>query len=97
MVELNDSCKEVYDFLTRIFPEKWTESEYHIVLKLLYPHMSQRNIADVVSVFGEKDWATAYHDVLGTGTREIADVEIEKLILDRFKGSGLMELLEQDE
>ena len=57
--------------LRRAFPGGLSDPDYLGVLRVLGPHMSQRNLAEVVSDFTGRDPSTVINDVLGVDGKHI--------------------------
>ncbi len=63
--------KTSFELLARAFPDGIRDDEYLSVLTMLHPHMSDRNLADLVSAFMGRE-RTVLNDVYLVGGR-IAD------------------------
>ncbi|WP_199728894.1 DUF3349 domain-containing protein [Corallococcus sp. CA053C] len=51
--------------IRRAFPDGLSEADYLPLLTVLYPHMSHRNLAEVVSHVTGRDYAFVLNDVYG--------------------------------
>lgn len=49
--------------LKTAFPDGLSDEEYLPVVAMLYPFMSNRNLADVMSAFTGLDWGVAMNDM----------------------------------
>ncbi len=60
---LPEHLRSTGELLTAAYPDGLVESDYYAVLALLYDHLSDRNLAEVVSrVFG-RDYFVTYNDI----------------------------------
>jgi hypothetical protein len=67
------------DMLRRAFPAPPSDREYRAILRIMGPHMSHRNLADVMIVFtGREDWKVA-NDVLGIYSGALDDDELQRV------------------
>lgn len=69
---LSAPLKTSFELLNRAFPDGIRDDEYLSVLTMLYPHMSDRNLAALVSEFTGRNHWRVLNDVFGVGGR-IAD------------------------
>lgn len=72
----------------RAYPHVLPETEYAAVLRILYDHMSDRNLADVISYVTGKDVALTYNHVLGVASSAIG-VELFQAVNDKLVRAGL--------
>ncbi|MDN3019941.1 hypothetical protein PH210_27755 [Paenibacillus sp. BSR1-1] len=49
--EIPEHLKSTYNLLTKAFPNGVTESQYLHILGILYEHMSNRNLSEIVSLY----------------------------------------------
>lgn len=72
----------------RAYPHAIPETEYAAVLRILYDHMSDRNLADVISYVTGKDIALTYNDVLGVPSSAVGR-ELLQAVNDKLVRAGL--------
>lgn len=63
MKRIPENLLSTYNLLTRAFPNGINQSEYEALINLLYEHMSDRNLSDVLVFFTEKDKALISNDI----------------------------------
>ncbi|WHX98036.1 hypothetical protein [Neobacillus sp. DY30] len=61
--EIPEHLKNTYSLLTRAFPNGVTESQYLHILGILYEHMSDRNLSEIVSLFTNKSSSVVKNDI----------------------------------
>ena len=66
-----DYVQPTIELLSRAFPTGLRTAEYFAVLAELAPHMSQRNLAEVMAVFLSGSSGLIYNDILGVDNRTI--------------------------
>lgn len=76
---MSDYITMSIDMLQRAFPAPPTDSEYLALMRILAPHMSQRNLADVVFIFTGRDYARVRNDVLGIDGMALDEQELGKV------------------
>jgi len=82
------------DLLGRAFPKGLSEVEYFGVLAVLYPHMSDRNLAEVMSSWLGRDRSVVYNDVLGIDGRSL-DQEVVDRVQQTLANHGLEDWLRE--
>lgn len=75
-----DYIEPTIRMLKKAFPIDPVGDEYFAMLRMMAPYMSQRNLAEVVSICFNRDYALVYNDVLGNDGKMI-----DSLILDRVE------------
>jgi len=68
-----------YDLLTSAFPTGIDPDLYIPLLALLAPHISQRNLADIIWVVTGREYHLALHDVVGAIGAEISEADLTML------------------
>ena len=58
-----EHLRSTHTLLTRAYPDGVPDADYFAVLALLYEHLSNRNLAEVVSLAFRRDRGIAYNDV----------------------------------
>lgn len=70
------------------FPGGISETIYKMVIYLLYEEYSDRNLAELLSLFTGKTYAQVYNDISGISSYHFADVEIQTIEI-KLKKCGL--------
>jgi hypothetical protein len=82
MTTMTDFATLTDALLRRAFPAGLSQAEYLATLRALAPHMSQRNLADVMSAFVRRDYSIVINDVLG-----IYDAHLDADVLARVESA----------
>jgi hypothetical protein len=80
--------------LRRAFPTGLSQSEYLATLRALAPHMSQRNLADVMSAFAHRDYSDVINDVLGIYDAHL-NVDVQVRVEGALERAGLAQWLRE--
>ena len=75
-----------FSLLQRAFPHPLADAEYYALLTLLFPAMSNRGLATVVSEFTGRDYGVVLNDVLKSASGVPPDsraLEVVRTMLDR--------------
>jgi hypothetical protein len=76
---MSDYIAMSIDMLQRAFPERPTDREYLALMRIMGPHMSQRNLAEVLVIFTGRDDARVANDVLGIDGMVLDEREVERV------------------
>lgn len=76
---MSDYITMSIDMLRQAFPKPPTNSEYLALMRIMAPHMSQRNLADVLVIFTGRDDAKVANDVLGIGGMALDEQEVQRV------------------
>lgn len=74
-----------YQLLQCAFSQGIIEELYLPLLSILYPGMSDRNLAEVIAEFTGRDYHTALNDVYRVGTTLIFSPEVIEVIRDKLR------------
>lgn len=81
--------------LNRAFPNGITKGDYFSTLKILYEHMSDRNLADGMSLATGKDARVVYNDVLRISAKESGTQGIH-MVIDSRMTAGLQAWIDEE-
>lgn len=81
--------------LNRAFPSGIAEGDYFSILKILYEHMSDRNLADGMSLATGKDTNLVYNDVLRISAKESGTQGIQ-MVIDSLMRAGLQAWIDEE-
>jgi hypothetical protein len=91
---MTDFVTLTHALLQRAYPTGLPNTEYLAVLRVLSPHMSQRNLAEVLSEFTRRDYAFVINDVLGIDGQNISP-ETETTVREKLINAGLNTWLDE--
>lgn len=80
--------KELYK-LEDAFPNGMNQTEYRMVITLLYEDYSDRNLSDLLSTFTKKSEAEVYNDILGINEYCFENVDLFPMLC-KLKEFGLI-------
>lgn len=75
------------NLIRRTFSDGMPDGEYSLTLSILYEHMSDRNLADAVSIAIGRDAALVYNDVLRVGAEHVSGEKIQ-FVMDKLIKAG---------
>lgn len=76
--------------LDRAYPSGFiAEADYWAVLEILYPHMSNRNLAEAIAAFLERDIAPVTNDIYAVGLGRPTAADVVALARERLTRVGL--------
>ncbi|CBN56984.1 MULTISPECIES: DUF3349 domain-containing protein [Kamptonema] len=81
-----------YKLIERAFPDGINQEDYLPLLALLYEQMSDRNLAEVVAYYTEKDYYSVLNDVYSV---QSSDVLISK-VKERLLACGYDDWLQEE-
>ena len=67
-IEIPKHLLSTYKMIRSCFPEGIIQKYYYPLMTLLYDYMSNRNLADIMSICTGKDWGITYNDALLVGS-----------------------------
>ncbi|RKH41265.1 DUF3349 domain-containing protein [Corallococcus sicarius] len=82
--------------INRAFPGGLSEADYLPLLVVLYPHMSNRNLAEVVSHVTRRDYAFVLNDVYAVGGGAELDPSAVAIVRAQLVAVGLDEWSKAD-
>ena len=88
-----DHLQSTWDLLKRAYPSGIPTSDYLAVLAVLYPHMSDRNLAQVAATFTGKTLGIVTNDVYAVGAGGRVTPESVAEVRKRLDRVGLAEWL----
>ncbi|MFB9244488.1 DUF3349 domain-containing protein [Massilia antarctica] len=94
MKQIEEQLMKTVALIKRAYPEGFPNDEYRAVLNILYEHMSDRNLAEVISFFTERDYAFTYNEVLEIGSKE-SEVKNTQIAMDKLIDAGLPKWIEE--
>ena len=83
--------------LSKAFPAGIEEHEYVPLIILLYEHMSDRNLAEIVSLFIGKNYEEVYNDVLFVGgNKTTISLDSLNIVRNKLLNSGFNDWIQED-
>ena len=77
-----------YQLIQRAFPQGIDEQIYLPLLKILYEHMSDRSLAQVIAEYTEKDYYGVLNDVYRVGSIDAFSSEIIEFVKQKLISCG---------
>jgi hypothetical protein len=77
------------------FPDGVSDDIYFPLLKILYPHMSDRNLAEVMAACSNYDQITVYNDIAKVASTGESTVEGVTQVLQRLREVGFDEWIKE--
>ncbi len=84
-----------FNMLKKAFPNGIDYTSYYPVVSLLYDHMSDRNLADIVSYFVDKDSSDILNDIYSINSIVLDETE-KQLVYKVLKTAGYEEWKKSD-
>lgn len=81
--------------IKKAYPDGIQNHEYLAILSILYEHISDRNLADGISLATGKDSSVVYNDILGLSQAK-SDISIICVVMDKLKRAGLQAWIDED-
>lgn len=79
-IEVPKHLESTYRMITSAYPKGVVKSKYLPLIAVLYDYMSDRNLAEVISLCTGKDYAVVINDVYRTqSTDKPSDREVENV------------------
>ncbi|MBZ4377081.1 DUF3349 domain-containing protein [Corallococcus interemptor] len=96
-MDLHPSLMSTVALIKRAFPEGVTEADYLPLLTVLYPHMSDRNLAMVVGHFVGQAYPLVLNDIYGVGGgSKPASPDGVAAVQGRLVAAGLEEWIKEE-
>lgn len=77
------------DLISKAFPEGVQETDYVPLLAVLYPHMADKNLAEIVSLLTGRDRGVVLNDVYAAGAGVGLDPDAVAAVRARLVTAGL--------
>ena len=90
----------IWDLLQRAFPSGVDAEEYLPLLSLLYPHLGDRNLRDLIAAFTGKNSAQVLNDIYAVGVPGWVSGQPQQYSEDvraRLSSAGFDECVNEDE
>jgi len=93
-MDMPEHLKSTVDMLNRAYPAGIPENEYRALLTILYEHMSNRSLTNVIVILRGSNWGTAYNDVLAAGAAPSPAAETQP-VLEKLRRVGFDSWLDE--
>ena len=95
-IEVPKHLESTYKMILSAYPKGVKEIKYLPLIAVLYEYMSDRNLAEVISLFTGKDYAVVINDLYRTqSTDKPSDSEVE-IVKQELLPFGFEEWTEED-
>ncbi len=84
-----------FNMLKKAFPNGIDYTSYYPVVSLLYNYMSDRNLADIISYFVDKESSNILNDIYSINSVNIDDAE-KNLVYEALKLAGYEEWIKKE-
>ena len=71
--------RSTIDLIRKAFPDGISDEDYAFVLRLFYDHLSDRNLADVISLTTGREPATTLNDIYRSASIPESDRDLERV------------------
>ncbi|MBW4603191.1 MAG: DUF3349 domain-containing protein [Calothrix sp. FI2-JRJ7] len=85
-----------YQLIKCAFPQGIEEHNYFPLLSLLYEHMSDRSLAQVIAEYTGKNYYIALNEVYRVGEMETSSSNIKDSIIKKFMDCGYEKWLSEE-
>ncbi|MEN7547393.1 hypothetical protein AAG747_05720 [Rapidithrix thailandica] len=96
MKNIPESLLSTSALLTESFPNGITQDEYKALIFILYEHMSDRNLSEVLSFFVDKDKIVISNDIPKHCTGQGLQLEMIKNVQENLNRHGFQEWIDED-
>jgi len=96
MKNIPEGCESVVALLNRAYPNGIPSKDWDGIMFVLFEHMSNRQLASVVSFFTSVDYMIHCNEVLGIGA-DGCDPEVVERVRVRLNAAGYDEWVAEEE
>lgn len=93
---LDEHLHSTFELLAKAFSDGIPETIYLPVLVALYPHMSDRALAKVVSFFGKREYEIVYNDIFRAVNMFDSNSDEVKAVIRHLKTYGYDDWVAED-
>ena len=95
-MEIPAHLQSTASLINRAFPDGVQEPDYMPLLVVLYPHMSDENLATIVSLLTGRDRGIVLNDVYAAGSGINLESDVMAAVQGRLKAAGFDQWSQND-
>ena len=96
MKDIPNHLQKTYKLITSSFPQGIKQNEYEILIYILYEHMSDRNLSDILSIITNKDIIIVSNDIPQYCSDHNLNHDMTNEVMTKLNEHGFQEWIKED-